>query len=61
MKCFLKPVQILSTVVPSALSSKGVCSEAVFSKSQKLITQFWSCFSHMLTCFAMQASSSIKE
>ncbi|KRZ80964.1 Midasin [Trichinella papuae] len=49
--------------VPSALSSKSIVigSERIYSKSQTLINQFWSCFSHMLTCFTMQTSSTIHE
>ncbi|KRX50846.1 Midasin, partial [Trichinella murrelli] len=54
-----EPVVIAKTLkeVPSALSSKNFDSEAIYSKTQTLIDQFWICFSHMLNCFAMLETS----
>ncbi|KRX68499.1 Midasin [Trichinella sp. T9] len=54
-----EPVIIAKTLkeVPSALSSKNFDSEAIYSKTQTLIDQFWICFSHMLNCFALLETS----
>ncbi|KRY42982.1 Midasin [Trichinella spiralis] len=53
------PAVIVKTLkeVPSALPSKKFDSEAIYSKTQTLIDQFWICFSHMLSCFAMQETT----